>query len=399
MGIWSRNRACSATPTRSGSSSGRSRIRCGADGSVHVHAQAAEPAGVPGRVHGRPQPVHRELWTARQPIGSAGAGDHARRHRVLRHAPGGADGQWQPVRDVAGHQPVPAGMPQARHQAGGVVTTAPAGRWGRSKSGSGERCGRNACSPRCSSIWATRGSGIGHFIDFYNFSRTHTGIEGMVPADRFLQRATPAMLESLRKRGWRLAMRAGVGAQQRSGRASCIWQGMSAACRSRCQMAIGDRVTSSPRMASGRRWISKPSSTRDHARSDLGGHAAGVGADAHAGGARGRGCDRDVGLGVTSPQLPAPRRSMRCPHPGATAAGREVRHERRHGCIRSSARSRGLGTHSRGGSARCHHAACVPGRRGRPKGSVNGSAGTVGRRAAATRLRRRPAPRPRARRR
>ncbi len=40
---------------------------------------------------------------------------------------------------------------------------------------------------------------IGHFIDFYNFSRTHTGIEGMVPADRFFS-ATPAMLESLRAR-------------------------------------------------------------------------------------------------------------------------------------------------------------------------------------------------------
>ena len=40
---------------------------------------------------------------------------------------------------------------------------------------------------------------IGHFIDFYNFSRTHSGIEGMVPADRFFS-ATPAMLESLRAR-------------------------------------------------------------------------------------------------------------------------------------------------------------------------------------------------------
>jgi transposase InsO family protein len=40
---------------------------------------------------------------------------------------------------------------------------------------------------------------IGHFIDHYNFSRTHTGIQGMVPADRFFS-ATPAMLESLRSR-------------------------------------------------------------------------------------------------------------------------------------------------------------------------------------------------------
>ena len=40
---------------------------------------------------------------------------------------------------------------------------------------------------------------IGHFIDYYNFSRTHSGIEGMVPADRFFS-ATPAVLESLRQR-------------------------------------------------------------------------------------------------------------------------------------------------------------------------------------------------------
>jgi hypothetical protein len=40
---------------------------------------------------------------------------------------------------------------------------------------------------------------IGHFIDHYNFQRTHTGIQGMVPADRFFS-ATPAMLESLRTR-------------------------------------------------------------------------------------------------------------------------------------------------------------------------------------------------------
>lgn len=40
---------------------------------------------------------------------------------------------------------------------------------------------------------------IGHFIDHYNFARTHSGIQGMVPADRFFS-ATPAMLESLRAR-------------------------------------------------------------------------------------------------------------------------------------------------------------------------------------------------------
>jgi transposase InsO family protein len=40
---------------------------------------------------------------------------------------------------------------------------------------------------------------IGHFIDFYNFKRTHSGIDGLVPADRFFS-AAPAMLESLRSR-------------------------------------------------------------------------------------------------------------------------------------------------------------------------------------------------------
>jgi transposase InsO family protein len=40
---------------------------------------------------------------------------------------------------------------------------------------------------------------IGHFIDHYNFCRVHSGVQGMVPADRFFS-ATPAMLESLSKR-------------------------------------------------------------------------------------------------------------------------------------------------------------------------------------------------------
>ena len=40
---------------------------------------------------------------------------------------------------------------------------------------------------------------IGHFIDHYNFCRVHSGIQGMVPADRFFS-ATPAMLESLSQR-------------------------------------------------------------------------------------------------------------------------------------------------------------------------------------------------------
>jgi len=40
---------------------------------------------------------------------------------------------------------------------------------------------------------------IGHFIDHYNFQRTHQGIEGLVPADRFFQ-AAPEVLKTLRKR-------------------------------------------------------------------------------------------------------------------------------------------------------------------------------------------------------
>ena len=40
---------------------------------------------------------------------------------------------------------------------------------------------------------------IGHFIDHYNFRRVHSGIDGMVPADRFFN-ATPAILQSLSQR-------------------------------------------------------------------------------------------------------------------------------------------------------------------------------------------------------
>jgi transposase InsO family protein len=40
---------------------------------------------------------------------------------------------------------------------------------------------------------------IGHFIDFYNFRRTHKGIEGMVPADLFFE-AKPEVKATLDKR-------------------------------------------------------------------------------------------------------------------------------------------------------------------------------------------------------
>ena len=40
---------------------------------------------------------------------------------------------------------------------------------------------------------------IGHFIDYYNFQRTHQGIDGLVPADRFFGVGSE-VLETLRAR-------------------------------------------------------------------------------------------------------------------------------------------------------------------------------------------------------
>ena len=40
---------------------------------------------------------------------------------------------------------------------------------------------------------------IGHFIDYYNFQRTHQGIKGLVPADRFFE-AAPYIKDTLKKR-------------------------------------------------------------------------------------------------------------------------------------------------------------------------------------------------------
>lgn len=40
---------------------------------------------------------------------------------------------------------------------------------------------------------------IGHFIDYYNFQRVHSGIEGLVPADRFFG-AAPDVLRTLKER-------------------------------------------------------------------------------------------------------------------------------------------------------------------------------------------------------
>jgi hypothetical protein len=40
---------------------------------------------------------------------------------------------------------------------------------------------------------------IGHFIDWYNFQRPHSGINGLVPADRFFG-AAPEVLQTLKDR-------------------------------------------------------------------------------------------------------------------------------------------------------------------------------------------------------
>jgi transposase InsO family protein len=40
---------------------------------------------------------------------------------------------------------------------------------------------------------------VGLFIDYYNFQRTHQGLEGLVPADRYFQ-AAPQVLETMRQR-------------------------------------------------------------------------------------------------------------------------------------------------------------------------------------------------------
>src|SRR3990170_1653039 len=40
---------------------------------------------------------------------------------------------------------------------------------------------------------------VGLFIDYYNFQRVHSGIDGLVPADRFF-RAAPEVLATLKER-------------------------------------------------------------------------------------------------------------------------------------------------------------------------------------------------------
>ena len=58
-----------------------------ANGPLHLRAEAAEPPRLPGGVHGRPQPLHRRLRAARQPVGGAGDGGVPCRPRQLRAVP------------------------------------------------------------------------------------------------------------------------------------------------------------------------------------------------------------------------------------------------------------------------------------------------------------------------
>jgi transposase InsO family protein len=46
---------------------------------------------------------------------------------------------------------------------------------------------------------------IGHFIDWYNFQRTHRGLDGLVPADRFFG-AAPEVLRALKERAAKNAL-------------------------------------------------------------------------------------------------------------------------------------------------------------------------------------------------
>ena len=129
-----------------------------ADRSVHLHAQAAEPTGLPGRVPGRPQPVHRRLRAARQPVDGAGARGVAGGDHRVRHARGSADRQRHAVRDLARQERLHQGVREARRQADRGVVRTGRRRWARSNA-SGARCGGSASRPRCSSTWAMPGPG------------------------------------------------------------------------------------------------------------------------------------------------------------------------------------------------------------------------------------------------
>ena len=243
------------------------------------------------------------------------------------------------------------------------AASAASSRWCRHLTGTRRRWGRSSwvLGNAVEGMRAVRGvrrSGrrarirIGHFIDFYNFSRTHTGIEGMVPADRFFQRYPGDAGEPARAGGGFNALelaRSGVPKSQLYLAGECVG-GIAghAAWRRRPghplpRMASGRQVDFEPRV-NPRPCPLRPSAATPPASVPMPMPVAPAG---------------EVRSGWTggdeARSFPAPRRSMRCPHPGATAAGREVRHgatPRLHPLQRPIPWP--SASHSRGGSARCH---------------------------------------------
>ena len=72
---------------------------------------------------------------------------------------------------------------------------------------------------------------IGHFLDYYNFQRTHTGIDGLVPADRFFDAADQVRRHA---RGARGRQRPGAGTPGSSPRNRSMSPGRSPVSRSAC---------------------------------------------------------------------------------------------------------------------------------------------------------------------
>ena len=88
-----------------------------ANGPVYVYPQAAKPARLPGRVHGRSQPFHRRLRIARQSV--VGPGDRSVAGGVERlwSARGDPDRQRLAVRDLARQERLHARVGETRRQA------------------------------------------------------------------------------------------------------------------------------------------------------------------------------------------------------------------------------------------------------------------------------------------
>ena len=169
-----------------------------ADRSVHVHAQAAEPAGPSGRVHGRPQPVHHRLRAACQPVdgpGDRGAAGRAwpSTARPQRSSPTTAR-QYVTWRGKSQFTRNWRSVASGRSWPGLGIRR----RWARS-SGSGVRCGGSVCETAVFLDLDDARQRIGLFIDYYNFQRPHQGIDGLVPADRFFD-AAPEVRKTLKER-------------------------------------------------------------------------------------------------------------------------------------------------------------------------------------------------------